>query len=358
MMRLCKAAGTYPQNLALQGIQFEPTPQASGSFGDIYQGMLAGYPVSLKVNRVYKRSKHNVKHFISTYAKEAVVWSQLKHPNLLPFYGIFRLDESHGHGRIALVSPWMENGNISEYLSESNPNAARHPLILDIIEGLGYLHRYSIVHGDLKGANILITPEGSACLADFGLSSVDHPDILRWTSVSTITPTGGTIRWQAPELMTPDEDSRPTLKSDIYSVASVIYEVIVGKLPYHEYPNNATVIRQVTLGVLPTKPSPSQSTFLELTEDIWDIMEHCWDTLPESRPTIEELISRYNVIEPSPLTCHRMTEQERFRMDHNGLVISGVGLSTPFSQDFRQRLGGHASGLLDVELELLYRLAD
>ncbi len=79
----------------------------------------------------------------------------------------------------------------------------------------------------LEQANILISNTGSACLADFGLSSMDDPEILRWTSLKTMTRVGGTVRWQAPELMDDLEDgTRPTFSADVYSVASVMYEVI------------------------------------------------------------------------------------------------------------------------------------
>ncbi len=52
------------------------------------------------------------------------------------------------------------------------------------------------------------------------------PEILRWTSLKTMTRVGGTVRWQAPELMDDLEDgTRPTFSADVYSVASVMYEV-------------------------------------------------------------------------------------------------------------------------------------
>lgn len=115
----------------------------------------------------------------------------------------------------------------------------------DIIEGLRHLHKQSVVHGDLKGvgfvykqlspyifsrfkqANVLISAAGSACLADFGLSSIVDSEILRWTSLKTMTHVGGTVRWQAPEVMDDTSDgSRPTFSADVYSVASVMYEVL------------------------------------------------------------------------------------------------------------------------------------
>ncbi len=53
-------------------------------------------------------------------------------------------------------------------------------------------------------------------------------DVLRWTSLATITRIGGTIRWMAPEVIDAVEDgfSRPTLEGDIYSLASVMFEVV------------------------------------------------------------------------------------------------------------------------------------
>lgn len=75
--------------------------------------------------------------------------------------------------------------------------------------------------------NILINADGSACLADFGLSSVMDAEVLGWTSLTTITQIGGTVRWMAPEMIEAAENCilRPTFESDIYSLASVMFEV-------------------------------------------------------------------------------------------------------------------------------------
>ncbi|KAG6805697.1 hypothetical protein H0H92_014346, partial [Tricholoma furcatifolium] len=97
----------------------------------------------------------------------------------------------------------------------------------DVAHGLEFLHEKNIVHGDLKGANVLINSSQRACLADFGLASASDPEVLLWASFSSYTSKGGSVRWQAPELFDPeaaDELHYATKATDIYAWASVAYE--------------------------------------------------------------------------------------------------------------------------------------
>lgn len=63
------------------------------------------------------------------YSREAILWGHLSHPNILPFYGVYYLDDEYR--RICLVSPWMENGNINEYL-RTFPFAPRYLLVSNV----------------------------------------------------------------------------------------------------------------------------------------------------------------------------------------------------------------------------------
>lgn len=82
----------------------------------------------------------------------------------------------------------------------------------------------NIVHGDLKGANILVNANGEAALTDFGLCAV----IAVAGQPSTFTSNGGgSVRWMAPELLIPSEGVlNKTRASDVYSFGSVILEVL------------------------------------------------------------------------------------------------------------------------------------
>ncbi|KAL0568702.1 Rho guanine nucleotide exchange factor [Marasmius crinis-equi] len=133
-------------------------PVGGGGFGDVWKGTL-GYSetapiVCLKVVKVYLAS--DVQASLKEYLREAIVWKQLKHPNLLPFLGMFYLDGTRQ--RICLVSPWMEHGNLVHYLKDTPRESVDHLLLVyDIVSGLSYLHVMKVVHADLKGVNILIT---------------------------------------------------------------------------------------------------------------------------------------------------------------------------------------------------------
>jgi serine/threonine protein kinase len=58
------------------------------------------------------------------YGREALVWRQLSHPNLLPFFGLYFLEN-----RLCLVSPWMENGHIMDFLRDASPDHDRLALV-------------------------------------------------------------------------------------------------------------------------------------------------------------------------------------------------------------------------------------
>ncbi|KDQ16034.1 hypothetical protein BOTBODRAFT_97408, partial [Botryobasidium botryosum FD-172 SS1] len=128
-------------------------------------------------------------------AREAKVWSQLRHPNVLPFLGLCTLTSVP-----YLISPWMENGHVLDYV-QTNPDADRVCLLAQVADGLEYLHNLEpepVIHGDLRGPNILISPSGDARIADFGLSEL-KADIYDSCSTSFIT--AGNSRWQAPEIL-------------------------------------------------------------------------------------------------------------------------------------------------------------
>jgi len=95
-----------------------------GGFSDIYQGRIQGHLVALKVLRVFATEEDDWK-VRKEICREALIWRQFYHPYILPFYGVC---DDLFTPRLCLVSPWMNNGNVMNYLSQ-HPNARRFPLV-------------------------------------------------------------------------------------------------------------------------------------------------------------------------------------------------------------------------------------
>ncbi|THU84517.1 kinase-like protein [Dendrothele bispora CBS 962.96] len=135
MVHISRNSNLYPTCLSLSNVEkVGDDPIAGGSFGDIWRASVGGQTACMKVG----------------FLKEAILWRQLQHPNVLPFLGLYFLDDSRK--RICLLSPMMENGNLNSYLDKhSEKEAHRITLAYDVSCGLSYLHKMKIVHGDLKG---------------------------------------------------------------------------------------------------------------------------------------------------------------------------------------------------------------
>ncbi|KAG9127218.1 hypothetical protein FRC07_000136 [Ceratobasidium sp. 392] len=99
-------------------------------------------------------------------------------------------------GQIAMVSLWMENGDLRAYVNK-NPNVDRFKLCIQVADGLSYLHSIRIVHGDLKGPNVLISKEGVATIIDLGNAILDEAE-LQFTNTQAKQKLS--IRWTAPEV--------------------------------------------------------------------------------------------------------------------------------------------------------------
>ncbi|KAG5637004.1 hypothetical protein H0H81_006148 [Sphagnurus paluster] len=295
LVRLCRKSERYPKSFILTGVAWSQgeDPNAQGCFGDIFRS-------------------HAAKLF-KAFAREAVVWSQLSHLNVLPFYGIYRLGDARN--RIGLVSPWMENKNIREFLHK-NPEADRLLLISDIAAGMQYLHKERVVHGDLKGVNILVSDAGRACLADFGLSSVVDSCGPRCPDLSSRNAEGGTLRYQAPELNDPDHENPRTFASDVYAFAFVCYEIFTDDHPFPELNQNYAVVIKVAKGERPNQPKENHIVERGLDDRMWSLMEDCWQQDPRDRPTAVEVVARLQrlAVDPRPAGGWGELSPSRFRL--------------------------------------------
>ncbi|KAJ3829203.1 kinase-like domain-containing protein [Lentinula raphanica] len=174
-------------------------PVAGGGFADVWRGTMNGQAVCLKVLRLVTEQDEEARTV--RFCREALVWRQLKHPHILPLLGV---NLELFLPSFCLISPWMENKDIITFLRQ-NPKHNIFRALLDIAAGMCYLHSRDppIVHGDIRGANVLVTDDGRCCLADFGLALVTSDVTQPWSIMSSGTSMGA-LRWMAPEYLESD----------------------------------------------------------------------------------------------------------------------------------------------------------
>ncbi|KAF8727742.1 Protein tyrosine kinase, partial [Rhizoctonia solani] len=254
---------------------FGEYPFSTGGFSDVYDGrMLDGMKVALKLLRVSAHSLGQDSKHLKHAARELHTWSKCDHPNVAPLLGllVFR-------GRIGMISPWMGKGNLSSFLAKT-PGVDRQSLCVQICEGLSYLHEIGIVHGDMKGPNVLIADDGTAVLSDFGNAFLKDRT-MKFTP--TTSASGMSIRWSAPEII---NGERPSKASDVYALGT---EVISRRLPYERQSEVAIVFLVTVRKELPERPE-YLPMYHDDAEKLWKLLLRCWSE-PEVRPTAAEVAS-------------------------------------------------------------------
>ncbi|KAG8792969.1 hypothetical protein FRC12_004338 [Ceratobasidium sp. 428] len=264
---------------------------SSGGFGDIYQGRLKnGTHVAIKTIRKYTdSSEQNQKIFKVSQraswssapvlkqkqhaAHEVYAWSKCKHPNVQPLLGLVMF-----RGLIGMIAQWESNGSLPQYL-ERHADADRCIMSAQVAEGLSYLHASGVVHGDLKGANVLISQDGIPQLADFGNAKLQEYT-LKFTKTSTKEALSS--RWAAPELFEGESCSYAT---DVYALGMTILEAITGDIPWTGKSERAVMFAITIKRAYPERPEVYIPSASEQGDFLWSLLKSCWEFEPEERPS-------------------------------------------------------------------------
>ena len=145
--------------------------------------------------------------------------------------------------RPTLVMEWVEGESLRQKVKRDGALPWREAvdLVRQVLLGLAHLHRLGIVHRDVKGANVLLAPDGTAKLGDFGLAKGEE---LGATLTATGTPLG-TPGYMAPEVI---RGGTATAASDLYSTGVLLFELLTGRLPHQGLSAVEVASRQLTEG--------------------------------------------------------------------------------------------------------------
>ncbi|KII87137.1 hypothetical protein PLICRDRAFT_112856, partial [Plicaturopsis crispa FD-325 SS-3] len=153
---------------------------------------------------------------------------------------------------------------------------------IDVVQGLIYLHDNEIIHGDIRGCNVLISNEGHAALSDYDLNNIW--DTAMFTTIAVVSAT----RWQAPEVFLHEGDPLSFSEaSDIFSFGMLLFEMITLDCPYSDLDNHSDVVFNIVGGVRPGKPL----SLLAEADTTWNIIESCWTHERDARPSADEVLT-------------------------------------------------------------------
>src|SRR5438445_440201 len=158
------------------------------------------------------------------FLREIDTAARLNHPHILPLH-----DSGQAGGFLYYVMPYIEGESLRDRLEREGPLPLEEALRItrEVASALSYAHSHDVVHRDIKPENILVSG-GEAVVADFGVARA-----ITQAAGTRLTETG--IPVGTPAYMSPEQASGGGPldgRSDVYSLACVLYEMLVGEPPY------------------------------------------------------------------------------------------------------------------------------
>jgi serine/threonine-protein kinase len=222
--------------------------------------------VAVKVLRPDLGAVLGVERFLS----EIQVTANLQHPNLLPLF-----DSGEAAGLLFYVMPFVEGESLRARLDREKqlPIDDAIRIAVSVASALDYAHRRGVIHRDLKPENILLH-EGQPMVADFGIAlAVSNAGGGRMTQTGLSL---GTPQYMSPEQATADTDI--TARSDVYSLASVLYEMLAG-----EPPHMGTSAQQIIMKIISEPVAPVTARRKSVPPNVAAALENALEKLPADR---------------------------------------------------------------------------
>src|SRR5215813_8130191 len=203
---------------------------SEGGMGTVYRGthVLMDKTVAIKVLRPTLAADEKI---VARFSREARAASRISHPNALSVTD-FGEDES---GNVFLVMEFLSGKTLKQVIRDEGPLPLAR--VVDIARQIGdalhAAHEQGVVHRDLKSDNIMLldTMSGDhAKVLDFGIAKINEPGGAVDTSLTAPNLVIGTPQYMSPEQCS--QDSEIDARSDIYSFGVILYEMLVGHVPF------------------------------------------------------------------------------------------------------------------------------
>ncbi len=226
---------------------------------------ISGATVAIKVP--YMQFESDVV-FYGRFQREEEVGRRLNHP------GIVKVLTPRKKSRMYIAMEYIEGDSLRsmERTEGGMPVEKALDLTRQLAETLVYMHSEGVVHRDLKPENVLVTAEGRTKVMDFGIALDESARRLTWSGLSS---TIGTPDYMAPEQVS---GRRGDVRTDIYSLGVILYEMLTGHLPYSG-PNVYNVMRSKTS----EDPQPPSAFKPDIDPHLEEIILHAIERNPRDR---------------------------------------------------------------------------
>ena len=203
----------------------------SGGMGSVYKASQPSMNRMVAVKILHPKLA-NRKDLVSRFRREASAMSHLNHPNTVKVFNYGELED----GSLYIVMEFLEGKNLHQTVRKGGPLSHERalPILMQVCGALDEAHQKGIIHRDLKPENIFLSSElgkpDYAKVLDFGLAKVTEREMKPGSII--LTQEG--MVFGTPEFMSPEQAQGKTLdaRSDIYSLAVILYEALTGKLPF------------------------------------------------------------------------------------------------------------------------------
>ncbi|MBK7585698.1 MAG: serine/threonine protein kinase [Myxococcales bacterium] len=205
----------------------------TGGMGSVYKAEQPAMNRMVAIKILHPKLA-NRKDLTSRFRREARAMSQLSHPNTVKVFMYGELEEDDS---LYIVMEMLEGRNLNQTVRKEGPMGVERaiPVLISVCGALHEAHEMGIVHRDLKPENIFLCAQGGVKdfpkVLDFGLAKVTE----RQMRPGSIILTQEGMVFGTPEFMSPEQAQGKTLdaRSDLYSLAAILYEVLTGKLPFN-----------------------------------------------------------------------------------------------------------------------------
>lgn len=263
-------------------------------------------PVALKILHPYYRGDRELTR---RFEREAEVIATLTHPNIAKLYQFGKWEE-----RPYIVMEWINGVNLQSLLQEKYQLNLEYAieLIHQISGALAYAHDMGIVHRDLKPSNIMVRPDDTVSLIDFGLAWLD--DTASITRPNSLI---GTPLYMSPEQIQGDKvDTR----TDIYSLGTIFYEMLLGSPPFGEVASQA-VFHQHLYGEPPPLSEKNPTIPISVETVIFKALQKSPNQRFASAYEFSSALANpQNLHELQPTTTHKNESFSR------ALIAIGIGI--------------------------------